>query len=175
MKTTRRELLAVGRIEKAFGIKGEVIVHPMTDSPNRFRTLKRILIDAGDGNAREAVIEHVSVEPRGVRVKLKGIETRTAAEGSVGSVLYVDESQRVRLSKGRYFVHDLIGLTIVDQQGIVVGKLKGVLKLPAQDVYVIDWQGREIMLPAVKEFISGIDLTAGTITVRLIEGMLETG
>jgi len=173
LKTTGRELLAVGRIEKAFGIKGEVIVDPMTDSPDRFRTLKRIYIGAVDADVRESAIERSSAEPRGVRVKLKGIETRTQAEHIVGFLLFIDETNRIRLPKGRYFVHQLIGFTVVDQSGRVVGTLKEVMKLPAQDVYVIDRKGREIMLPAVKEFVTDIDVGAGTMTVKLIEGMLE--
>jgi 16S rRNA processing protein RimM len=175
LKTTGRELLAVGRIEKAFGIKGEVIVDPMTDSPGRFRMLKRILLGADDQEVQEFFIEQVSVEPRGVRVKLKGVRTRTAAEQIVGSLMFVDETDRARLPKGRFYVHQLIGLEVVDQQGKSLGKLKEVIKLPAQDVYVVDVGGREIMLPAVKEFVTAIDMSGGTITVKLIEGMLEEG
>jgi len=173
LKTTGRELLAVGRIEKVFGIKGEVIVDEMTDSPERFRTLKRMLVGSGGGTTRKVAVERVSVEPRGVRLKLKGIDTRAAAEELVGSFLYVDEAHRLRLPNGRYFVHQLIGLTVVDARGGRVGRLKEVMKLPAQDVYVIEREGGEIMVPAVKEFVSAIDLNAGTITVSLIEGMLE--
>jgi 16S rRNA processing protein RimM len=173
LKTTGRELLAVGRIEKAFGIKGEVVVDPMTDAPGRFRMLKRIFIGADDEEVQESLIEHVSVEPRGVRVKLKGVRTRRAAEQIVGLLLFVDETGRASLPKGRFFVHQLIGLAVVDQHGRTRGKLKEVMKLPAQDVYVVDMGGREIMLPAVKEFVTAIDMSGGTITVNLIEGMLE--
>jgi 16S rRNA processing protein RimM len=173
LKTTGLELLAVGRIEKVFGIKGEVIVDPMTDSPGRFRTLKKIFVGADGGNVQESLIERVSVEPRGVRVKLRGIETRAAAKQIVGSVLFVDESSRLRLPKGRFFVHQLVGLAVVDQNGRTLGRLKEVMKLPAQDVYVIDMDGRDIMLPAVKEFVTDIDVNGGMIRVKLIEGMLE--
>ena len=166
-------MLAVGRIVKAFGIHGEVVIKPMTDSPSRFRTLKKVLIGDRHGNARPCVLKRVSIEPRGVRAAVTGIDTRAAAEQSVGSILYVDRGERLRLPKGRHFVHELLGLNVLDQDGRQIGTIADVLKLPGQDVYVIDRHGRQVLLPAVKEFVTAVDVEGGKVTVKLIEGMLE--
>ncbi len=173
MIRTDDELLAVGRIEKAFGIRGEVIVSPMTDSPGRFRTLKTVMVGRTAAGARPMVIKNVAVGARGVRLKLADTETRNAAEELVGAFLFVDAHHRVRPGKGRHFVHEVIGLVVADETGVVLGRVREVLKLPAHDVYVVERDGREVMIPAVKEFVLSIDAGSGRMTVRLIEGMLD--
>jgi 16S rRNA processing protein RimM len=168
-----RELLAIGRIEKAFGVKGELIIDPMTDSTVRFQHARSVFLGRKDSDVREGTIEHVSVDRRGVRAKLRGVDTRTSAEALVGLLVFVNRANRVPLEKGRHFVHDVIGLRVTDQEGLSIGVVKDVLKLPAHDVYVVDSPGREILLPAVKEFVVSVNLAAGTITMKLIEGMLD--
>jgi 16S rRNA processing protein RimM len=175
-----RELFAVGKIVKVFGLRGELIVQPMTDSPDRFKKLKRVYIGTacdGSGNSADepanAMLERARVEPRGVRVKLAGVDDRSGAERLVGLLMFVDVQDRIRIPKGRYFIHDLLGVSVVDHEGKRVGILKDVLRLPAHDVYVIDGGGHEVMVPAVKEFITAIDLEKRTMRIKLIEGMVQ--
>jgi 16S rRNA processing protein RimM len=67
----------------------------------------------------------------------------------------------------------VIGLTALDERGAVLGRVRDVLKLPAQDLFVIERHGREILIPAVPEFIRSIDPEGGTLRVHVIEGMVE--
>ena len=173
MNAPGHDLLAIGSIVKAFGIEGSVIVQPLTDFPSRFRKKNKILLGCADKDVREMVIERAAVEPRGVKLKLAGIDDRNAAEELVGSLLYVRDAERARLPKGRYFTDDIVGLSVIDEHGVDRGTVREVLKMPANDVYVVGGKGTEILLPAVKEFILKIDLAARTIKVRLIEGMVE--
>lgn len=105
-------------------------------------------------------------------MKLKGIDDREAAEALVGKYLFVDSRHRVRLPRGKYFVEQVIGLAVIDHEGHALGRVRDVLKFPANDVYVIEYHGREILVPAVKEFILALEPQKGTMRVRLIEGML---
>ena len=173
MSRSNRTLYAVGKIVKAFGINGEVVVNSMTDSPARFKTLKRVLIGRNDSDVEETTVEYATIGTRGARVKLANVHDRTGAEGIIGSFVFVDEKDRIRVPKGKYFVHDIIGLEVVDQDENSIGTVKDVLNLPAHDVYVLDSGGREVMVPAVNEFIQKIDLEARIMKVRLIEGMVE--
>ncbi len=173
MNPAADNLYAVAKVVKAFGVSGEVVVQLMTDLPARMRRLKRVLLGTDPARVRGATVERVHVERRGVRVKFLEIGTRTAAEALVGTVLFVKAEDRVRIPRGTFFVHDVIGLTVVDEQGSPIGTVKEVLKLPAHDVYVIQRQGPDVLLPAVREFVRGIDMKSRTMTVRLIEGMLE--
>lgn len=173
MNAVVQDLLAIGRIEKVFGLRGEIVVESMTDSPDRFRKVKKAYLGRTEESAYPVAIERVSIEHRGIRAKLSGIDSRTAAEEIVGFLLFVDPAGRVRLQKGRHFIHELVGLRVIDQEGQEVGRVTSVLKLPAQDVYVVERHGREILVPAVREFVTAVDVEGGTITVRLIEGMLD--
>ena len=168
-----RTLYAVGKIVKVFGIGGEVVVQPMTDSVKRFKKLKTVFVGHDETDAVTSLVERVHVGSRGARVKIAGTDDRNSAERLVGSLLFVDEQDRIRLSKERYFIHDIIGLTVVDEEERTIGSIKDVLRLPAHDVYVVEAGGREVMLPAVKEFIRSIDLKTKSMRVHLIEGMVE--
>ena len=166
-------LLAIGSIVKAFGVEGYVIVQPLTDFPSRFRAKNRVLLGRSEKDVHDIVIERAAVGPRGVKLKLAGIDGRNAAEELVGSLLYVREVERARLPKGHYFTYDIVGLSVVDEHGVDRGTVREVLKMPANDIFVVSGKGTEILLPAVKEFILKIDLTSRTMKVRLIEGMVE--
>jgi 16S rRNA processing protein RimM len=166
-------LLAVGRIVKAFGLRGELVVESFADSPDRFRTVRAVLLGPDAATARPARITRAVIEPRGVRVTLADVPDRTAAEKIVGQFLFVDAQHRVKLPRGRHFVHQVVGLTVLDEEGTVVGRVRDVLKLPAHDVYVIERNSGEILIPAVPEFVLSIDPDAGILRVHVIEGMVE--
>jgi 16S rRNA processing protein RimM len=169
----RETFLAIGTIVKAFGIRGEVVIRAYTDSTARFRELREVHCGRDAATAAAMRVEHTAVETRGVRLKLAGIDDRTGAEALVGLHLFVDDRHRAPLPQGRYFVHEVVGLRVCDEEGRVLGTVREVLKMPAQDVYVLERHGREVMIPAVKEFVREIDPVAGIMRVRLIEGMLE--
>ncbi|MGB2957921.1 MAG: ribosome maturation factor RimM [Bacteroidota bacterium] len=165
------DLLAVGRIVKAFGIRGEIVVQPMTDSLERFRQLESVLMGKDPGSVRVLEIEEVAVSHRGVRLRIAGITDRTGAEHVVGNFLFVDREHRVRIPRGRFFVHELIGMTVLDEEGQSRGVVRDVLKLPAHDVYVVEHENGEFMIPAVKEFIREISIEQRVLKVNLIDGL----
>lgn len=166
-------LLAVGQVDKAFGVKGEVVVKPLTDSPERFRRLRTVRMGHKPETSRAATILAAAVEGRGVRLQLKGVDDRDAAESLRGQYLFVDRRQREKLGPGRHYVHEVVGLTVVDESGTRHGVVKDVVKLPAHDVYVIGDGAKEFMLPAVREFVKEIDVAAGFVRVHLIDGIRE--
>ena len=79
----------------------------------------------------------------------------------------------VVLQAGILQIHDVIGLQVVDENDNSVGLVKDVLRMPAQDVYVIEQNGREWMIPAVKEFVVSVDVQSKTMKVRMIEGLIN--
>lgn len=161
-----------------FGVRGDVVVQPMSDDPERFSGLDRVFLGryedavAGSGTpVLETVIDAVHRDGRGVRLHLAALPDRTAAERAVGMLLMIPREERPPLEDGRYYVDDLVGLTVLGTDGEQLGVLAEVLRMPAHDVYVVRDGAKEFMVPAVKEFIRGVDLAARTITVALIEGM----
>jgi 16S rRNA processing protein RimM len=168
-----RDLLAIGRVVKAFGVRGEIVVQSFSDSPKRFARLRRAWLGRNPSEIHEVEIRVTSIEPRGVRVRLMGVEDRSAAASLVGSYLFVGPKERVKVPPGRHFIHEIVGYEVVDAERGAIGRLRGVLKLPAQDVYVVSRRGRDVLIPAVREFVVGIDSDTKSIQVRLIDGMLE--
>lgn len=167
------ELLAVARIAKAFGVRGDVVVEVLASDPARFRRLKQVRLGPTPGKTRPVRVDPVSIDARGTRLRIEGVTDRTGAERLVGEYLFVDHAHRARLPRGAHYVHDIEGLTIIDQDGRARGTVKEVLKLPAHDVYVVVDGEREYLIPAVREFIRRIDPARGRIEVVMIEGMDE--
>ncbi len=168
----QRVLIAVGKVVKPFGIRGDLVIFPMTDSLERFKKLERVFVGHTVDSVAETQVTHVVVEPRGVRLRLSDFASRTAAESLRGALLFVDQKDAIKPKKGSYFAHDLVALKVVDTEGNDVGVVREVIKYPAHDVYVIERNGKEIPIPAVKEFIKNINLEQRTMTVKLIDGML---
>jgi 16S rRNA processing protein RimM len=173
LSSSKLVLFAVGEFVKAFGIRGEIVVRPMTDSVQRLGKLQKVFVGPSAETARETAVEYTRVERRGVRVKLLHVDDRVAAERIVGALLFVDERNRMPPPKGRYFIHDVVGLTVIDQRHRTLGTVTEVLRMPAHDVYVIRSGNREVMVPAMKQFIKRIDVKTKTMRVHLIEGMTE--
>lgn len=165
-------LYAIGEIVKPFGIHGEVVVRPLTDRPARFRKLKAVLVGKPHVPPTVSGVSIVDVRGRGVRLKLSLAGNRTEAENLVGSLLYIEVKDRLKLPRGTYFTHDIVGLQVINQHDKKVGVVREVLKLNAHDIYVLDLQGKEVMVPAVRDFVEKVDLAAGCIRIHFIEGML---
>ncbi len=122
-------------------------------------------------NSGSRSISGLAVSARGIRLSLEDVNSRNDAEELVGSFLFVSESDRVPLATGSYFVEELIGLRVIDEEGADVGMVKEVMKMPAQDVYVVELDGKEIMIPAVREFVLRVDIPQKVMVVKLLEGL----
>jgi 16S rRNA processing protein RimM len=173
VSTTPDGLYAVGTVVKAHGVAGEVIVKPMTDFPARFRKLRTLWVGDDSASVAETGVERAVLSGRGIRLKLRGIDDRNAAERLRGKILVVDKAHRARLPRGRYFVHDVLGLAVHEEGGTELGTVAEIMRAPAGDIYVVRGDRGEILIPAVREFVRSVNLGARTMTVRLIEGMVE--
>ena len=168
MGETERDVV-IGEIVAPFGLKGEVKVLPCTDFPERFEQLEEVFV-AGDKVAgRMLEIEGIRPHKSGFLIKFAGIDDMSAAETLRGGELRISEAEMGPLDKGEYYVHDIIGLEAVTTDGEHLGKVKEILRSPAHDVYVTD----RAMIPAVKEFVLSIDLDAGKMVVRSVEGLIQ--
>jgi len=165
------ELFAIASVEKAHGIKGEIILSFLTDFPERFLKMQSVLLGKNQGATKRFAVAKVDVQARGARMKLKEINDRDDAESLIGSYIFVKKEDRVQLPSDTFFTDDLIGCTVQDEGKNILGVLKEIMKLPAQDVYVVESDGKELMIPAVREFILSVDVNQRLVTVRLIDGL----
>lgn len=156
--------LEAGIIVNTHGIKGEVKIQPWADSADFLKGFKVLYID---GKPYELLSGKVH---KGCLIaELSGVSGVNEAMVMKNKVVSIDRED-AKLPKGDFFIQDLIGAIVVDESGKELGKLTDVLELPSSNVYVVTGD-REILIPAVPQFIIKTDVKAGLVTVRLIEGM----
>lgn len=163
------EKIKIGQIVNVVGLKGELRVYHFSDYKERFGELTSVFID---NVAFE--IENVRYMKEMVVLKLKGISDRTQAEGYKGKELFIDEKDKRVLPEDSYYIDELIGLTVVDEENKIIGRLTNVIQNTSQDLYEIEIENKnKCLIPAVGEFILNINTDTKTMTVRLIDGLLE--
>ena len=166
-------LLRVGVITSAHGVRGEVKVFPTTDDNSRFKTLKHVLMDTG----KEKIpleIEHVKFFKNMVILKFKGFDNKNDVEMWRQRDLLIARDQAVELAPDENFIADLIGLTAVTDEGVVLGTLTDVLQTGANDVYCVKMEnGKELLLPADKDCILNVDLEKQEMLDHVLDGILE--
>ena len=167
------DLLQVGIITSTHGVRGEVKVYPTTDDPRRFRRLKEVVLDTG----REKLnleIEGVKFFKQFVILKFKGLDNINDIAKYRQKSLYVTRKNAVRLQRDEYFIADLIGLKVQDEDGIELGTVKDVIETGANDVYEVEMaDGRSLLLPAIKQCILNVDVENGMMQVHVLEGLLD--
>ena len=166
------DLLQVGIITKTHGLRGEVKVFPTTDDARRFKKLKEVILDTGR--------EKITLEIEGVRflknlviLKFKGIDNINDIERNTGKSLYVTRENAVKLGKDEYFIADLIGIDVFDEEDRRFGVLKDVIETGANDVYSIELENsQELLLPAIKQCILDVDIDNKKMKVHVLDGLL---
>ena len=167
------ELLQVGIVTSTHGVRGEVKVYPTTDDVKRFKKLKDIILDTGKEQL-PLEIEGVKFFKQMVILKFKGLDNMNDVEKFRQKSLYVTRANAVRLRKDEYFIADLIGIKVFDEENKELGVLEDVMVTGANDVYVIKLNdGRELLLPAIKQCILEVDVPEGHMKVHVLEGLLE--
>ena len=167
------ERFQVGVITSTHGVHGEVKVFPTTDDPKRFKRLKEVILDTG----KEQLIleiEGVKFFKQFVILKFKGFDNINDIEKYRQKSLYVTRANAVRLRKDEYFIADLMGLTVIDEEDKEIGVLKDVLETGANDVYEITMNdGRELLLPAIKQCVLEVNVEECFIKVHILDGLLD--
>lgn len=165
------EFLQVGMITSTHGVRGEVKVFPTTDDAKRFRKLKEVFLDTGRGKLA-LEIESVKFFKQMVILKFKGIDTLDDVAKYRQAGLYVTRENAVKLGKDEYFIADLMGVEIYDEEDRRIGVLEDVLETGANDVYVIRrTDGGELLLPAIKQCVLDVDVQERRMKVHVLEGL----
>ncbi len=163
----------VGVITSTHGIKGEVKVFPTTDNVKRFKKNMEIILDTGKENI-QLTVESVKFFKQFVILKFKGIDNINDIEKYKTKSLYVTRANAVRLRKDEYFIADLLGVDVWEDNGEKLGVLKDVIETGANDVYVITLEdGKELLIPAIKECILDVDVENRKMIVHVMDGLRD--
>ena len=166
--------LIIGRILRPWGVKGQLKVEPMTDDIYRFKDLKSVLLSSKDQKLSKQVASVIFLKSEFVVIQLVGIDTKDDAQRLQGLFLEIPRSAAIKLQEGRFFISEVLGMNVIDENDQLLGTVSDIFTTKAHDVYVIKKiSGSEFLIPAVKEFILDIDICEKIVTIKSWEGMME--
>ena len=161
----------VGVIANTHGIRGEVKVFPTTEDPQRFKGMKEIILDTVS-EKKVLVVASARFFKNLVILKFKGIDSINDIEKYKGKDLLVTRENAIPLNEGEYYIADIIGATVVTEDGAQFGILKDVLTTGANDVYVVDHEGTEVLLPVIPDCVLARDMEQKIVTVHIMKGLM---
>ncbi|MDO5444698.1 MAG: ribosome maturation factor RimM [Eubacteriales bacterium] len=162
----KNEFIEAGKIVNTHGIAGAVKVEVWLDSPVFMKKFHRLFVGR---SKREYKILSSSVQKSFLLVSFEGVEDINAAMTLRDEIVYISRDD-AKLPSGRYFLCDIIGSKVIDDNGDQIGTLEDIWENPAQPIYVVRGE-KEYLIPAVPEFILSVDPDQELIRVHLLEGM----
>ncbi len=167
-----KELISVGKIFGTHGYQGLLKVKPLTDFPERFHELEKVILDTGKTQS-EVAIHSCQDYKRQLLIKLSGIDTLESARQFQGALLKIPPEQLYPLPEGYYYHFQLLGLEVEDQELGSIGVITKILETGANDVYIIESEKYgEVLIPAIQEVILAVDLSLKQMQVKLLPGLI---
>lgn len=166
----KQRYLEAGEIVGTHGVRGEVRVRPECDSPDVLAGLRRLYFDRGERAVRIRARAHKNL----ALIKLDGVDTVEAAAALRGTMLYLDRKD-LKLEQGQYFICDLIGCSVVDDDtGEVYGECTDVTHTGANDVYHMrTTAGKEVLIPAIPSVIRAVNVDKNEIRIFAMLGLFD--
>lgn len=165
------QYIAVGRIVRAHGVQGEVSMTVLTEFPERFEETEQVYL----GNEFEATpyrLEGFRWHKKNLLLKLSGITDRTQAEQLRQQFVQVPVDEVVPLPDGEYYLFEIIGFQVITTDGEHLGVMTEVIETGANDVYVVQDNQRQILLPAIADVVKSVDVVKKQMVVELIDGLI---
>lgn len=160
--------LAIGRVVRPFGLRGELRVQLLTEYPEQLGRLRTVYLGREEA---PWTVEGVRLHKKAALFRLAGCDSRTAAEALRGALVQIAREDAVPLEEDEYYEHQIVGMTVVAEDGTLLGKVTEIISTGANDVYVVVGPGGELLLPAIESVILEIDLHADQMVVHVMEGL----
>ncbi|MFC2342179.1 MAG: ribosome maturation factor RimM [Selenomonas artemidis] len=161
--------IVIGRIGAAHGIAGDVRVIPLTDFPERFADLREVMV--GDELLH---IERTKPQGKNILMRFREYPAREDAQRLTGRLLTVARADAAPLEEGEYYVFDIVGLSVCDENDALLGTVENVIRTGSNDVYALRTEdGRELLIPALRSVVKQIDIGAGRMVVCLPDDVDE--
>ncbi|MBD0372843.1 MAG: 16S rRNA processing protein RimM [Pyrinomonadaceae bacterium] len=168
------ELVAVARGVKTRGLRGEIVAELLTDFPERFEGLERLIAVGPDGERQTLELEEHWFHQGRVVLKFAGYDSIEAASALVGCEFTVPESERVELEEDEFYDWELEGCQVETIEGEQLGRVREIMRTGGVEMLVVDnAKGRDYLIPMAEEICVRIDIEAKLIRVDVPEGLLE--
>jgi 16S rRNA processing protein RimM len=166
------QFLAIGKILRPHGVRGELLLETFTEFPEHLAEVGTVYLGPEDSpHPQPHPLRRARLHRGELLIQLGDCLDRDAADAYRGQMVFIRAEQAAPLPPGRYYHHQIIGLTVMTDEGETLGQLTEILETGANDVYVVVGPSGEILLPALQSVIQNIDLDAKTMTVHLLEGL----
>jgi 16S rRNA processing protein RimM len=162
------EFLAVGRVLRPHGVRGELLLETLTDFPEHLDEVETVYL--GDA-AEPHPLAGARVHRGRLLIQLADCRHREAAEIFRGQLVQIRVGDTAPPPPGSYYYHQIIGLSVVTEAGEALGVVTEILETGSNDVYVVTGPSGEILVPALQGVILEVDLEAKRMTVQLLEGL----
>jgi len=164
-------LVTLGKVVRVHGLDGTLRIKSFARSVETFAGVSEVWLKVAGGEVTTRPLERARPHPKGVLIKLGGIDRCEDAEPFVGAEIGVVRSALPELEEGEYYWVDLIGLEVIKEDGSRLGRVKALFETGANDVLVVQTDGEELFIPAVDEAVSEVDLAKGRLVVRDLAGL----
>lgn len=163
--------LAIGFLRRPHGVQGEIIMDLHTDFPDRIKSGRKVYV----GEKHESfTIDTARPHANGMLVRMRGFDTPELAGRFRNQWMYVRSNEVPALPEGKFYKHELIGLTVMLDDGSKLGLLNEVLETGANDVYVVQKEdGKEVLLPAIPDVVLEVNMTDRVMKVHLLDGLVD--
>jgi len=165
------DLIEIGKAVKSKGLKGCIKAASFCESPEMFLSLEEVFLGREIQRVTPFKVERIVFRGTIFLLDLDGVENREASDALIGCSIFAPSRALKKLPEGEYYWHDIIGLEVVTDDGLSLGRIETVVPTGSNDVYVCAGGEREILLPAIGDVIKEIDVEKGTMVVTLIEGL----
>ncbi|BBO78831.1 ribosome maturation factor RimM [Desulfosarcina widdelii] len=171
----RDDLILVGKVVGAHGIRGNLKVRSYTESLSVYEAKEGIHAILPDGSIRTMTVDRVWPHGKSLLMNFESVTRRDQAEGLIGTELFVEKDRLPALEEDTYYWFDLVGLRVIDASGTRLGRLVRIIPTSGNDIYVVrgacGGQPQETLIPAIGDVVLSIDLEGGIMTVDLPEGL----
>ncbi len=163
--------LPIGKVLKPWGLKGAVSIYSYAETPESFQKISALYVE-GENGTTELPIEEARRHKKGILLRFKGRDRIEDVEDLVGLTLYMNKKELPPLEEGEYYWHELIGMEVLTDTGRTVGNLERIFDIGSHDVYVVTKEGREVLIPAVREVVRKVDVAGRRMFIHPVEGLL---
>jgi 16S rRNA processing protein RimM len=168
------DFIAIGRVSKPHGVKGEIrIAYFNPENPQFFSHYQTIYLQGDERSLLPYRLLTARPHKKFILAQLEGIQSRAEAEELRGKVVLIDPAELPPLEADEYYWQDILGMQVVSETGEEVGTIKKIVPTGSNDVYVVQKGAQEFLIPATEDVIMSIDIDARTIIIRPLEGLVQ--
>lgn len=169
---TKEDCYELGRITRVHGLKGELQLLFEVDDPFEYEELDSVLIEQ-KGQLIPFFVQQLNIQPNRIIAKFEEVDSIDKAQTLVGSKLWLTLDNLPDLEKGQFYYHDVVGYQVVDKTLGPLGTVREFASFSHQDILVMDYQGKEVLIPVIDEMIGEADHDQQLLHVSLPEGLLD--